>query len=606
MVQEKSKIQPISNKQPRRRRWLKYLGVLLLLLFFLVIGILVLIQTYPVQNWLVDKATHQLSKQLQTKVTLQEVGIDFFDQVSLKNFYVEDFHGDTLLHSAALKVNLNTSLSNIIQRDIEVTDITLVRPQFRLTRYKGEQKDQLQQLLDKLSSTPSEKPSNDKEGTPWLLEVDAVYLEQAIFIKEDSVGGEVINVFLNHGDIQVEQLDLQEKIVKLESIALSQPIVSLINFEKNALPKDTTTTVIKLEIPKEQESVSDKDKKWQIQATDFQLIAGVFEHHNFRNAPVKTKSSKEIDFNHLLVEDIQMHFTDFSIQDWVFEGASEKFSLKESTGFIIENITTSYGIITPEKVELQEAILTTPNSKIKDHLLFQFKEYPDFKDFPNKVHIEGQFDQSYVALKDIMHFAPNLRRNQFFAQNRNEILYINGQLQGKVNDLKGRNLVLNLGNAVRLTGDFAATNLTQPDLLRLNMDLKRLQTDMTTLRALIPNMTLPENFNKLGTIDFNGKFEGLLSTFKANGNLKTDLGGARVNMLVDTRGGRELATYTGKLDLLQFDLARWADNSDFGIVSMSSTVKDGKGLTLAAANALLETNIEQFYYRGYTLSLIHI
>ena len=253
--------------------------------------------------------------------------------------------------------------------------------------------------------------------------------------------------------------------------------------------------------PKEQESVSDKDKKWQIQATDFQLIAGVFEHHNFRNAPVKTKSSKEIDFNHLLVEDIQMHFTDFSIQDWVFEGASEKFSLKESTGFIIENITTSYGIITPEKVELQEAILTTPNSKIKDHLLFQFNEYPDFKDFPNKVHIEGQFDQSYVALKDIMHFAPNLRRNQFFAQNRNEILYINGQLQGKVNDLKGRNLVLNLGNAVRLTGDFAATNLTQPDLLRLNMDLKRLQTDMTTLRALIPNMTLPENFNKLGTID---------------------------------------------------------------------------------------------------------
>ena len=600
MIQEPHNIETTVSNKHWFWRVFKVLGILLILLLFLFFIATLLIQSKPVQNSLIKKVTTYLSKELETTVKAKKIEVDFFDKLILEDFYVEDYHGDTLMYSQSLSVNFNTSLLNILNKDIAITDLTLDRPQFRLSRYEGEAEDQFNQLLAKLSkpNTQSSKGAKKSSGTPLFLDVDVVYLNQAVFIKGDSVGGEEIKVFLEQGILYVDSLNLEEKLVRVRKTVLTKPYVTLINFPKKPLPIDTTGIIVEEEDPIVAED--SLKKKWKIFSTELELTDGYFEHHNYRNSPVKLTSSKEIDYAHLIVSDIQIELADFEIYDWVFIAESKKLSLKESSGFVINNLTAKRGRIAPDKVELKGVDLITPYSHLKDSLVFKFKEYPDFRDFQDKVSIEGYFDKSFVAVRDIMHFAPKLKKNALFAQNSHEILYIDGFLKGKINTLKGRNLNLRLGNLVRLKGNFSSRNLTNPEETFLSMKLEHLRTSMATLRLLVPNLSLPSNFDKLGDLDFNGNFYGFYADFLADGYLKTDLGDARMDLKVDVKQGRELASYRGGLDLIQFDLGKWTDNKEVGFITFKSKVKNGVGLSLETVNTNLEASIPNFSYKDYT------
>ena len=193
--------------------------------------------------------------------------------------------------------------------------------------------------------------------------------------------------------------------------------------------------------------------------------------------------------------------------------------------------------------------------------------------------MNGDFDKSHIAIRDIMAFAPELERNTFFAKNKKETVYIDGNLKGRVNNLKGRNLILRLGKSMQLKGNFNSRNLTDSDETFLSLKLEQLNTNMRTLRQLIPNFNPPVNFDKLGQVYFEGRFDGFFNDFVADGNLQTDLGKAAMDMNLNSREGIEQAQYSGQISLIDFDLARWTDNPNFGLVTVSSKVDDGVGLT---------------------------
>ncbi|MCB0686546.1 MAG: translocation/assembly module TamB domain-containing protein, partial [Saprospiraceae bacterium] len=59
------------------------------------------------------------------------------------------------------------------------------------------------------------------------------------------------------------------------------------------------------------------------------------------------------------------------------------------------------------------------------------------------------------------------------------------------------------------------------------------------------------------------------------------------------------AAYQGKLELINFDLARWSDSDLYGITSLSAEVKDGKGLSLDEVTADVYARVEDFPFKGY-------
>ena len=198
-----------------------------------------------------------------------------------------------------------------------------------------------------------------------------------------------------------------------------------------------------------------------------------------------------------------------------------------------------------------------------------------------------------------MVFVPALEQNAFFDLNREEVFFVDGEFKGRINNLRGNDLNLQLGESTSIRGNFSSTNLTDKNEAFLNLRLDELDTDIQTLRLLIPNFNPPSNFNKLGNLKFNGRFDGFFVDFVADGDLTTDLGRAVMDMRLDLKDGRAGANYSGSLSLQEFDLGRWGDNPNLGTISFDSEVKDGKGLTLETVNAKMEANIAHFVFRDY-------
>lgn len=595
-------IGPPTVDTPLLNRLLKVFGYAIALLIGLFLLFYFLLQIEFVQNIALKTTTRIVSKELKTTVKFDHISFKFFDKLVLDNFYAEDFHGDTLIYSEALTINLNTNLLKLLKKELKVDDLTLSGAKFYMRRYPNERKDDFMQLLDKLGGNNKKKDQAKKttNSKPFFLDVDALYLRDVAFIKDDSVGGEELRIHLARGDIYIDSLNLAERIVVAKRIRLSEPYVTLINFPKNPLPELTIDSSIVLSFkPDTVIQIPTDSKKWFVNMIDFGLTDGTFIHHNYRSAPVKTTREDQIDYNHLNVYDINILADNFTIQDWVFKGTSKKLSLKEGSGFILNNLSANEATITSKKIELFGMSLETPYTNLGDTLVMKFRKYPDFRDYVNRVYMNGKFDKAYVAVRDIIAFAPELERNTFFSQNKNEVIYIDGNLKGRVNNLKGRDLNLRIGQRMRLKGNFNSRNLTQSDEAFLSLKLEHLYTNMNTLRQLIPGFSPPNNFDKLGKLSFTGRFDGFFNDFVTDGNLQTDLGIAAMDMKLNSKQGRAQAEYSGQLSLTDFDLARWTDNPNFGLVTVSSKVYDGVGLTQNTASAKLKASIDYFSFKGY-------
>ncbi len=570
--------------------WL--IGVFILLMLL----ITMLFQFEGFQNYAVDKLTQKLSKDLDAKVELDHINFKIFDELILDSFYVEDYDGDTLLFSEKLVVNFNSSLFSLVKSNLEVSDITLQNARLNLNRNIGEEKNNLNQLLEKLF--PPKTDNEDKPKKPFYFDAEKLYLENVSFEKDDKINGERLLIFVKKGTIEIEDIDLQNNLFIVNSAKFEDSFVEVDSYEKNPLPEDSTQIV---EVDETKKLSKDSlYKPFQLLIHDFDFGDGKFSLHNYRKSPTKTTPAEELDFTHLEVFDIQIAIDSFKMSDLDFVGKLQQLSAKDESGFVLENLSAPEVKINSRKTQLNGVNLVTPYSQVQDTIIFSYREYKSFKDFENEVNLNLKLDQSKVAIRDIIAFAPKLKKNKFFANNSDEVIRIDGFVKGDINSLRGRDLKLVLGKNTIFEGDFDTKELTKKGSEILNVGIDKLESDVMSLRELIPNFNPPANFNKLGNVSFKGRFDGYFADFVAYGKLKTDLGTADMDMNLDLNKGKAGAEYSGGLNLVDFDLGRWIGDGQLGKITLTSKITNGKGLTRTTAQANIDANVDQFTFRNYT------
>jgi len=621
-----------SGKNGLQRMGLFVKRVLLTSLALILLSFL-LFQIPWVQNWAAGKATTYLSKELKTTVSIDRLKIGFFRELVLENFYLEDQKGDSLISSGQVKVDLKRGLFSLLGRSLKIEEVTLQNARIFIRRDSGEYFNNLQFLVDYFkknpaattATTPDTLPPSDNfipenKRKPFELEVSGINLDNVLFVRRDKVRGQTLSIYTGSGNIRFNSFNLAEKRIDIAELNLGNPFVKIEDYPSYPLPKPTESKPVKSQPVKSQPlavetpaptdgalpSPPPEPAKLLLTIENFLLTDGIFSLHNYRKEPVKQTSPETLDFHHLEVYDINANFKNFSYSDWEFKGAVEHLSFQDSSGFVLDTLSAKDVLINSRRVALKGLELITPFSHLRDTLIFKYRQFPDFKQFVNRVLLEVHFNRSFIALKDIMVFAPKLEDNEFFKQNADETFAIDGLVSGKINSLRGKNLSFSLPNRASLKGNFNSRNLAVKDEQVLNLNLERLQTDVKTLRQLIPGFNPPANYDKLGRLDFSGTFFGFFVDFVAHGNLKSDLGSAEMDMQMITKEGRDKAQYSGSLSLMDFDLGRWADNPNFGKITFTSRVKEGYGLRLNNANAKLEANIDSLQFRNYRYKNIAI
>ncbi len=200
---------------------LKKIGRILLKTFLIILGILilllVLIQTPPVQNFLRGKAVTWLEKKLQTKVAVGKFYIGFPKKIVLEGIYVEDRQKDTLFYGGRMKFDVN--LWKLMDNELIVQEINLEDINASVKRTLPDTTFNFQFIIDAFASkTPDTTTSTDTAG--MKMEIRHVVLNKVRARYNDVVNGSDMTVFIGHLDTRIDRFDPTNAVYSVPSTEL--------------------------------------------------------------------------------------------------------------------------------------------------------------------------------------------------------------------------------------------------------------------------------------------------------------------------------------------------------------------------------------------------
>lgn len=575
------------EKRSPLRLWIRRVFIAIVVLLLLII---LLLQFAVVQTWLSTKVTKYLSEATNTTVTAERLKISPFDGVILQNFDIKDSRDNTIVHGGALNLSLSKNIFFLLNNRLDLSYIGVKDIRLNIITELGENKSNIQKFLDNLSTSPATK----SKSAPLDFRLKEVDLSD-IYVKIDNKNkGKYHLITLAGGNFDINYIDLICKDFDLNAILLDHPTYQSHIYEYDCSIDDELSVV-----QKSVSQIDDSSEPITLTFREFAINGGKF---GLSNALIVTEQQFKdyLDYNNFFFDNINVLLKDFSFRNNSdILARLETFSASDNTGFEIHNIKSDTIILNSTSAEFRSFTIDLGKTQVKNQLKFNFADFASFSEFTDKVILNAEFKESKIYLNDLSHFVKNLSKVSFISGNSDEYIHINGRFYGKINSLAGRDVDIRMGEKLSIAGSFNTRNLLDPDNTVLNIRLDRFMTSMRKIKMIIPSFNPPQNFYKLGSINFTGRFDGYLEDFVAYGKLRSDVGTAEMDMRLDITQGSNKANYSGTLNLFNFNLGRWSDNKDLGLVNFKSKVDEGKGLTLNTVKADLIATVNSLVYKKY-------
>lgn len=585
-MEEKKTPQFWNTERPVFIRWIRRIFASVLVL---VLALFLVLQFSSVQTWLAQKVTNYISSITNTTINAERIKINPWDGIILQQLDVIDDQKDTILHLGALNVSLRKNLFFLIKNQLNLSYLGLKDVKINIITQLGQNKSNISQFLDHLSSP--NKTKSDK--APLLLDIKEVDLSKIeVFIDNKNTGKKQI-LKLSSGHIDINYIDLLCKEFDIAYILLDGPHFQTLKYDYECVMTDS-------EIESElKNNNSDQDENQLVLLVKDLSIKNGFFGSNNQLIKQNPEFKDQLDYKNFYFKNINLIVTNTEWRDGELKTKIDGINAEDNTGYQISNIKSDTVQVTNESIQLKGLAVEMGKTKITDRFSMSFADFSAFSDFSNEVILNADLKSSKVQLRDLAHFVKGLEKVPVIKKNLDEVIDISGRYYGKINNLGGRDVSIKLGDKMTLSGSFNTRELLDSDNTVLNLKLDRFDTSMRKLKMVIPNFNPPENFYKLGSINFTGRFDGYLEDFVAYGKLKTDIGNAELDMRLDITSGQDKANYSGNLNVNNFNLGIWADNKDFGLVSFRSKVNDGTGLTLNTVKADLNATVNTLIFKKY-------
>lgn len=159
-----------------KKRWIRIFLIILLIIILLPLSGYLALRTDWGRAYAVDKVTELLSDQLGLEVSIADVDFEPIEKIALREVLLLDHHQDTLLYAQELKADI--ALFQLNEKVFEIEELHLEEGLFRITRYEGEESDNIKLLIDRL------KPK-DESSEKWAFGIEQVELSDFRFERHD-------------------------------------------------------------------------------------------------------------------------------------------------------------------------------------------------------------------------------------------------------------------------------------------------------------------------------------------------------------------------------------------------------------------------------------
>lgn len=551
------------------------------------VGFYVAVNQPRVQTWLTQTIASILSSQINADVSVGSVHIKFFKRIEVRDVYVEDQQGDTLLYAQRLYANLGRLQP--FKNKYDVKKIELKGTYVNLYQQPGSDHFNYQFLLDSLLSK-NKQP--DTSSTQIDLKLQDITIHDLRFNMNDSVAEQSFVVALTKLDIGVDRLDLPDKIVSLNKLAIDGLNIAVTDF------RTCTDELVTTSDQQEQDlspPMALNPDCWHIDINNLGITGSSF--HLDQNRFIY--DNRGMDYHHIGVDSIDISIPAATIEDETLIAQIDHIAAKEQSGFTLNKLS-GLATITPQSIAISDMTILTPNSNINNYYSMEFDRFSDFNKYETKVYMTGRFNKAKVSVKDINYFA---RAIPFLAHNT---VNLTGEVKGTVSGLKGRDLRINFGRYSSFAGNFSFYGLPNFDETFISFDIDRINTSASDLARVYPDYPIPPELVKFGMVNFSGNFDGFYNDFVANGQLATSIGvlNSDINFKIDPKTG--LAAYSGNFSAEDFDLGKWAGNDTLlGKVTASARLK-GSGMKVHNINAYADGNVQSITISGYQYNNIDL
>jgi hypothetical protein len=291
------------------------------------------------------------------------------------------------------------------------------------------------------------------------------------------------------------------------------------------------------------------------------------------------------------IRNIEMELSDFHILDDSLNFRMNHLSCTEKGGVVVNELQAST-IVTPRGMYFNDLHLKTPYSEVTHTFNMHYNSWDELADFTDYVEMHAIVSNAKIDMRDIAHFIPGMK---YYRQS----FLVSGDFRGPLRNIKLRDLSVEFGKASRLEGTISLKGL--PDVENLFMDVKaeNAVTDKADIEYLI-GRDMPSQLVTLGRMKFRGRYTGFYNDFVAYGHFNTAQGEINSDINMKLRKPPALSTYSGNLELIDFNLGRFAGVQEYiGRTTLTASLT-GKGFALRDLESGFRSDITTLTANGYT------
>ncbi|MCH5600803.1 translocation/assembly module TamB domain-containing protein [Niabella ginsengisoli] len=542
----------------------------------LLTAVWLLIQTTPVQNWLIDKVTSRLSKDLKTKIEINRVDFSLFDKMNLQGVLILDRQKDTILSAGEITVNITDWF--FFKNDIELKYIGLRDAYVNLQRSDSVWRHQF--ILDYFTTPASPKKKKNAINLA-LREVD---LKNILVRQRDGWIGQDMTLSLASLNTVSRNVDFKKRLIEIKSLNINQPYFALRNYDGKKPPKENSA--VPIPVVTDTSDIDVNDNKWKILVSTLSLRNGTFKNDN-DSRPLDTSAfdGKHIEFSKIN--------GDFRSVKWEMDtvSASIKLATKERSGFEVKHLIAD-AKFTPTEMTFDNLDIRTNDSHLTNYFSMRFDRFSDMSDFEEKVRMEGRFDNTEINSDDIAYFAPDLKTWK-------KRIKISGNVKGPVASLIGKNLDIRAGANTHFLGDATITGLPEINSTYLDIKANEFKTVYADATAFIPPLKRINtiDLSKLGYVVFNGNFSGFINDFVTYGTIQTGLGTVKADVNLKLQNAA-YPIYSGTVSTQGLNLGPLLKDKNLGYVSLNATLK-GAGFNPNSGAIALDARVKFIDYKKY-------
>lgn len=392
----------------------------------------------------------------------------------------------------------------------------------------------------------------------------------------------------------LDKLQYQKKIISINTISLQNPTIRL--------HKDQSDSLYNFQFLVDYFSSSDTALstriKWKASLKGLEIKNSRFSLDNDHYQTV----NNQLDYNHLDINRLNINLSKISFLNDSISARINQLSFDEKSGFTLRKMKTDV-LFTPTQLNCNNLLIRTDWSNIETDLSFLYDSVSAFNDFVDKVTLKAYLLPSDLDLRDLVFFVPEVQgmKNRFV---------INGEVDGKISNLKIKDLQVNYGTFSSFHGNIALNGLPLLEETFIQLNIKNFHTNQYDLTSFqLPGgayLSVPEQLTEMGNITVQGRFTGFYNDFVSYARFKTDIGSVFTDISLKNNSSSGQIEYSGKIRTREFNLGLLLKQQEyFGKVNLTADIT-GSGLNLDDLLINLDGVVDSLYFKGNTFKEIRI